>query len=193
MQSYKIVELMDLLKPISERRSIRAFSNRQVEEEVISLLFEASRWAPSSMNDQPWKYYYTTSDAKDEFDRFIRCLNPSNRIWAVSAPVMILSMARKRFEGREGINRHSMSDSGAANALLSIQAAAMGLQVHQMGGYDMETTIKEFNIDRNLFEPIVFIAVGYPGDPVNLPPSLREKEDSPRSRKQISGFVTRLK
>ncbi len=47
--------VMDLIK---DRRSRRAFSDKPVEQEKIKSLFEAARWAPSSINDQPWTYLY---------------------------------------------------------------------------------------------------------------------------------------
>ena len=50
----------DILELIKERRSRRAFSDQPVEPEKIKSLFEAARWAPSSLNEQPWLYIYAT-------------------------------------------------------------------------------------------------------------------------------------
>lgn len=47
---------------IRNRWSPRAFSNKQVEREVLASLFEAARWAPSSFNEQPWAYLVATKD-----------------------------------------------------------------------------------------------------------------------------------
>ncbi|MFW5773620.1 MAG: nitroreductase family protein, partial [Tangfeifania sp.] len=41
---------MKLNKAIDERWSPRAFSGQKVTDEMINLLFEAARWAPSSRN-----------------------------------------------------------------------------------------------------------------------------------------------
>ncbi|MEJ2595512.1 MAG: nitroreductase family protein [bacterium] len=46
--------------PIAEifrqRWSPRAFSNKAVEKEKLQCILEAARWAPSSMNEQPWRF-----------------------------------------------------------------------------------------------------------------------------------------
>jgi nitroreductase len=44
------------LEFIRERRSIRAFQNKQIPEEEIEMILEAGRWAPSASNRQPWNF-----------------------------------------------------------------------------------------------------------------------------------------
>ncbi len=46
---------MEVLKAIIERRSIRRFLPKPVEEEKILKILEACRWAPSARNLQPWE------------------------------------------------------------------------------------------------------------------------------------------
>ncbi len=41
---------------ITERRSIRHFSDRQLTEEQIDAILDAGRWAPSGLNNQPWRF-----------------------------------------------------------------------------------------------------------------------------------------
>jgi nitroreductase len=99
-------------------------------------------------------------------------------------------VAKKRFDYRDSHNKHAIHDLGAANVLLGLQATEMGMQVHQMGGFDMDITLEHFELDITRFEPVSFIAVGYPGDPDILPPDLRERELAPRTRKEINSFTT---
>ena len=47
---------MDIFELIKTRRSIRTFTNRPVPDEVIERIIEAGTWAPSGMNNQPWKF-----------------------------------------------------------------------------------------------------------------------------------------
>ncbi len=47
---------MDLLKQIKERRSIRKYKTRQVPDSLVSQILEAGRWAPSGLNNQPWRF-----------------------------------------------------------------------------------------------------------------------------------------
>ena len=180
---------MEILEEIRNRRSIRSFSSREVDPAAADLLFEAARWAPSSMNDQPWSYHYAFKNDAANFGLFIDCLTPGNQVWAKDAPLIILSLVRKKFSKRDRYNRHSMYDAGAANALLSIQAVSMGLQVHQMGGFSIEKTLETFNIDPEVYEPVTFIAVGYRGDGTNLPEELRNGESKIRTRHDVKEFA----
>ncbi len=178
--------------PISEliqkRRSIRAFSDQPVEPEKIRSLFEATRWAPSSTNEQPWVYLYATREQPELWERFFEALNEGNKLWAKDAPLLILSLARRNFTRYEGPNAHSLYDLGGANAFLSLQAVELGLQVRQMAGFKTDVAIRNLNVPAE-YQPGVFIAVGYPGDPANLPDKLRERERAPRERIIQDDFV----
>lgn len=47
---------MDVLEAIKTRRSIRNYSEKKVSEKEILEILEAGRWAPSGLNNQPWKF-----------------------------------------------------------------------------------------------------------------------------------------
>jgi len=177
--------VMDL---IEQRRSRRAYSSQPIESEKILSLFEAARWAPSSMNEQPWAYLYATSDQPELYNQLLNVLNESNRVWASHAPMLILSMARKTHFRNGAINAAAKYDVGAANAFLSMQATRLGLNVHQMGGYDRQKAIETFNIPET-HEPIVIMAIGYLGDSENLSESLKQREVAPRERYTQEVFV----
>lgn len=173
---------------IRNRKSVRSFSPEPVGEENIKSLFEATRWAPSSTNEQPWVYLYATADQSELFEKFLECLEPGNRIWAKEAPLLIFSMSRKKFTRRDIANAHAMYDLGGANSFLSIQAVELGLQVRQMAGYNYERTVKNLNIPED-YALGVFIAVGYPGDGSKLPEHLQLRETEPRTRIVQNEFV----
>jgi nitroreductase len=104
---------------IKNRRSVRSFSGEAVSESQIRSLFEATRWAPSSTNEQPWYYLYVTKDQKELWDKYVDCLNDNNKIWANGAALLIFSMARTRFSRHDAVNPHAMYDLGGANAFLA--------------------------------------------------------------------------
>jgi nitroreductase len=85
-------------------------------------------------------------------------------------------------------NRNAFYDTGAATALLSVEATARGLAVHQMAGFDPAKAKQVFDIPED-WEPIAAIAIGYPGDPNSLPQKLHDREIAPRTRKPLSEFV----
>jgi nitroreductase len=172
---------------IRNRKSIRAFKSIPVESIKINSLFEATRWAPSSTNEQPWLYIYATKE-QDLWLKLFEPLNESNKLWAKDAPLLILSLARRNFSNYPGANAHAMYDLGGANSFLALQAVEMGLQVRQMAGFNYERTRVILNIPDH-FEIGVFMAVGYPGDPGNLPENLKLRELAPRERFLQDEFV----
>jgi len=179
---YPVVDL------IERRRSRRAYSSQPIEQEKIQSLFEAARWAPSSMNEQPWAYLYATSDQPELYNELLNVLNESNRVWASHAPLLILSMARKTHFRNGAVNVAAKYDVGAANAFLSMQATHLGLNVHQMGGYDRQKAIENLNIP-DTHEPIVIMAIGYLGGQENLSENLKQREVAPRERYTQEVFV----
>src|SRR6476646_1430692 len=78
---------------IARRWSPRAFEERPLEPEKFKSLFEAARWAPSSNNEQPWRFLAATKDHRADYDRLLGCLSEGNLKWAFRAPVLILSVA----------------------------------------------------------------------------------------------------
>lgn len=173
---------------IRSRRSIRSFAPKLVEQEKIQSLFEATRWAPSSSNEQPWIYIYATREQTELWDKLFEPLNDGNKIWAKDAGLLIASLARKNFTRYESANSHATYDLGAANAFLSLQAVELGLQVRQMAGFNLLKAVENLNIP-DTYEVGVFIAVGYPGDPASLPEFLQRREMAPRERYTQDAFV----
>ena len=177
----------DVLELIKSRRSRRAFSDKPVEPEKIRSLFEAARWAPSSVNEQPWHYIYATKD-QQLWQSIFDTLNEGNRIWAKDAPLLIVSFCKKFFSRNGTINGAAKYDVGAANAFLSLQATHLGLNTHQMGGFNHAQLRQNLNVPDN-FEEGVIIAVGYAGSVSQLPEHLHARENSPRTRQVQNEFV----
>jgi nitroreductase len=173
---------------IAGRRSILAFAATPVDSEILASLMEAARWAPSSMNEQPWSFIMATKENKSDFDRLLSCLVEFNVQWAQHAPVLLLSVAKLTFESTGEPNRHAFHDVGLATAALTIQATVCGLVVHQMAGFDVGKARREFSIPQD-HEPVAVAALGYPGSPGSLPEKLRKRDASPRKRKPLANFV----
>jgi nitroreductase len=173
---------------IARRWSPRAFADRPVNAATLRQLFEAARWAASSYNAQPWLYIVATREQPEEFQKMLGCLVEFNQAWAKAAPVLAISIAQLKFQHDGTPNLHAAHDVGAAGALLSLQATALGLAVHQMAGFDAERARKTYGIPAD-YQPIAAIAIGWPGDPASLPDKLRERETAPRARKPVSEFV----
>ncbi|HMD10547.1 MAG TPA: nitroreductase family protein [Candidatus Acidoferrum sp.] len=172
---------------IRDRWSPRAFSDKPVDREILASLFEAARWAPSSNNEQPWAYLVATKDNAEDFAKTLSVLVEFNADWAKNAPVLLLAVSRLKFPNGNP-NRNAFYDTGAATMLLSIEATARGLAVHQMAGFDPAKAKQVFEIPADC-EPIAAIAIGYPGDPNSLSQKLQDRENAPRTRKPLTEFV----
>lgn len=173
---------------LKRRWSPRAFAPRRVEPELLCRLLEAARWAASSRNEQPWHFILATKDQPAGHDRLASCLRPRNQRWARHAPVLMLSVARLYYERDGKLNKYALHDVGLAVQNLIIQATALDLFVHQIGGFDVEKARTALNIPKG-YEPVAMVALGYPGDPQTLPPDLYERELKPRQRRPLEEFV----
>lgn len=173
---------------IRERWSPRAFADKPIPTDVLRSLFEAARWAPSSSNEQPWAYIVATKEDKANFDKVLGALVEFNAGWAKNAPVLAIAVTELAFAKNHAPNRNAQYDTGAATALLSVEATARGLGVHQMAGFDPQKARQAFGIPLE-WDAIAALAIGYPGSPDTLPQPLKDRELAPRMRKPISEFV----
>lgn len=167
------------------RWSGRAYDpDRPVEPEKLAAVLEAARWAPSCYGDQPWRYLvWNRIDQPAAWRRAFACLAEGNRAWAEYAPVLLLAAADTLL--RDGSpNRWGPYDTGAASMSLSVQATALGLMVHQMGGFDAAKVRAEFAIPER-YECMAMITLGYQLPPERIPETWREREFAPRSRRSV--------
>lgn len=168
---------------IARRWSGRAFDPSQgVPQEQLVALLEAARWAPSCFGDQPWRFL-VWDRFRDEasWRRAFACLAEGNQAWVKNAPVLLLATANSAFRHNGKPNRWGQYDTGAASENLCLQAVALGLMAHQMGGFDAEKIRQEFSIPE-AFACMAMIAVGHPADADMLTGELKEAELAPRSR-----------
>ena len=172
---------------IAQRWSPRAIDPDQpVSHDQLLALLEAARWAPSCFGDQPWRYlvwdrFRDPAGWRQAFD----CLAEGNQLWVKNAPILLLAVAAPNFGHNDQPNRWAQYDTGAASENLCLQATALGLVAHQMGGFDPEAAKARFNIPAD-HVGMAMIAVGHPGAIELLPQALAEKEQAPRSRKPLA-------
>jgi nitroreductase len=178
---------LPIVEALRERWSPYAFSDRPVEDDKIQTLFEAARWAPSSFNEQPWRYVYATKTDGEARERLESLLLPGNA-WAKNAFLLAVSFAKKTFTYNGKENRHALHDTGAASAYLAAQCPSLGLVAHQMAGFKVDEAASVLGVPAD-FVPGSMIAVGYPGNPRDLDPKLQERENAPRERKSQKEFV----
>ncbi|MFI4859349.1 MAG: nitroreductase family protein [Phycisphaerales bacterium JB063] len=179
-----------VIDAVRERWSPRAFADKPVEREKLGALFEAARWAASAFNEQPWRFIVASKhDDPAEYDKALGCLVEANQTWAKAAPVLVLTACSTAFKKNGNDNRVAMHDLGQAAAHLTLQATALGLATHQMAGVDLDKVREAYNVPDG-FEPQTAIAIGYPGEPDQLPEGwARDAETAPRDRMPFGEFV----
>jgi len=173
---------------IANRWSPYSFANRSVSDDDLRSLFEAARWAASSFNEQPWAYIVAKREDAAEFGRLLSCLVEVNQAWAKAASVLALGISRLNFTRDNKPNRAALHDLGLAAANLVMEATARGLVVHQMAGILPDKARELYSVPEG-YEAMTGIAIGYAGDPNDLPEGLRARDGARRPRKALQEFV----
>lgn len=176
-----------VLDVIRDRWSPVIFSPETVEPEKLASVFEGARWAPSSRNEQPWSFLVARKEEPEEFARMLGCLVPGNVNWAQHVPVLMISVAKLRFDHNQQSNRYAFHDTGIATGFLMLQAASLGLLAHGMGGFEPEKARQLYGIPET-HEAVAAIALGYPGDDREAQAELR-KRNVRKSRRSFEQFV----
>jgi nitroreductase len=179
---------LEVHKLIDKRWSPRAFDSRPVEEEKIQKLFKAASLAASCYNEQPWRFVYATKDYPERYDQLLSCLGEFNQLWVKTAPMIVLTLASKKFVRNGNENHHHRHDMGLAIGNMSMQAMSMDLYLHQMAGFSPEKAREIFGVPED-FDIVTMIAVGYLGQPDVLPEEMQKLEGGPRVRRSFDQIV----
>ena len=177
---------------IAKRWSARAFSTKPVENSKLLSILEAARWAPSSRNEQPWRYIVFTNENPEMLKKAQSVLKEIND-YAKRAPILICAISKKTYSENGNPNRLYFHDLGAANENMFLEAFNQGLIMHEMGGFDVQKARDVFNVPEE-YEVGIMIAIGYQDTYHVLPDRLREKVFTPRVRKPLSeiAFIEKM-
>jgi nitroreductase len=159
---------------ILNRWSPRAMTGEDLDNEEIMSLFEAARWAPSSYNNQPWRFIYAKRNT-EHWERMFSLLADGNKSWAKNSALLVVVISRKNFEFNEKPARTYQFDAGSAWENLALEAFSRGLVAHGMQGFDYDKARIDLVIPDD-FEVMAMIAIGKKGTREGLPPELQEKE-----------------
>jgi nitroreductase len=171
-----------------DRWSPRAMSGEAVSEAEMKQMIEAARWAPSSMNEQPWRILYALRE-DPAWSTFFNLLVPANQEWCARAGALALFVAKKTFARNGTPNRTASYDTGSAWMSLALQGSLMGLVVHGMAGFDVQKARRDLNVPDD-FEVMAMAAIGRPGDVSLLSETQRERE-KPSGRKALEEIALR--
>jgi nitroreductase len=158
---YQIGATLDILGVIKSRRSIRKFDGRPVVDGLLEKVLEAGRWAPSGLNNQPWRFAVIMDQAiKDK----ISGLTHYSRIVKDSAVLIAVFM-----DNDSGYNRLKDSQSiGACLQNMLLEAHSLGLGAVWLGEIlkNADQVREVLGLANNL-ELMAVLALGYPAESPN--------------------------
>lgn len=164
------------------RWSPRAMSGEEIDEAALFSLLEAARWAPSSNNNQPWRFLYARRNTP-HWNTFFSLLTESNQVWAKNAAVLLVVISKTTFDSGKPARTHSY-DAGAAWVSIALQGSQNGLVVHGMQGFDYDKAKETLHVPDD-YAVEAMIAVGKKGKKEELPAYLQERE-FPSNRKKLA-------
>ena len=179
-----------VLDLIRNRWSPRSFSDKQISQTDLDTILEAASWSASAANEQPWEYYYAFNGT-DGFQKLHDGLAVFNQTWAKNASVLIAAVARKNMAANGNENKWAVHDLGMANTTMFLQASSMDIYAHGMGGFDQHIISLALNLGEDK-ELVCMIALGYLGEADQLPEPYKTRELTPRDRKPLADFTTKL-
>lgn len=149
-----------LLQLIRKRCSVRAYSDKPVEQEKVDALLEAFRLAPSAVNRQPWRVFVVQSE-----EARVGLQAAYDREWFRSAPLYFVLCGNhaeswKRADGKD----HCDVDIAIAADHLILEATELGLGSCWVCNFNVEACRKLLKLENSEWEPCVVIPVGYPSD-----------------------------
>ena len=168
----------DVHELIARRWSSRRFASTPVPAAAIDTLIEAARWAPSYGNRQPWRFVVVRDP--ERLAAVHEALTRGNA-YAKAAPVLIAVCGNPEEGQIVAGKQYYLMDAGMALENLLLQAVALDLHAHPMGGFDEAIVRDALGIPEDV-RVLALVAVGYPGRIEDLDERTRERELRDRTR-----------
>ena len=183
-----------LAEPLRSRWSPSVFDDRhRLTDAEVGDVLEAARWAPSWGNIQPWAFLLLERGGAGH-DVLLDHLSRGNRSWVPQASVVVLAAARIAADPADpddkGVKGEAEScyDLGQAAAHLTLQATALGLAVHQFGGFDKQAVAARLGVPGH-YRLLTGIALGRHGDPARADADTAAREQRERHRRPVETFI----
>ncbi|MDZ7724709.1 MAG: nitroreductase family protein [candidate division KSB1 bacterium] len=144
---------------IQTRYSVRAYSDKDVQEEKLQAVLRAALMAPTAVNQQPFRFIVlSTRGNENELRRVYK------RDWLLQAPLVICACAApdeawSRMDGRN----YADVDTVIAMDHLILAATEQGLGTCWIAAFDPEAVREVFLLQEN-WEPIALTPLGYAAD-----------------------------
>ncbi len=180
---------MEILPELQERRARRSLKEEALPAEVLERLAKAAVLAPSCFNNQPWRLVFVSRSTSPEKHAAIGAALTAGNAWALTAPVYCILCTKPSLDCRLDEGRdYAAFDLGQAALALQLQAWKEGLTAHPMAGFSVKKVKTALGVPEDMLA-LCMVAIGYRGQPEDLPEAMREKEREGRSRKPLGETV----
>ncbi|MEW6105293.1 MAG: nitroreductase family protein [Bacillota bacterium] len=150
---------MEFMEAIRERRSVRAYQDREVPSDKLERVLEAARLAPSASNRQMWKFIVVRDPERRR--RLAEAANGQS--FVAQAPVVIAGVALR--------TGHVMScevpsyavDLAIAMEHIALAAASEGLGTCWIGAFS-QPRAREILAVPDQYKIVALMPLGYPAD-----------------------------
>ena len=172
---------------ILHRWSPRAMTGEEIPDEELMSLFEAARWAPSSYNNQHWRFIYAKRNTP-HWDLLFNLMGDWNKMWAKNAAVLLVIISKNTFDHNGNPARTHAFDTGAAWENLALEGSARGLVVHGMEGFDYDKAKKDLEIPDG-YEVHAMAAIGKFAPKETLEDAKMRERDVPSERRPLKEII----
>jgi len=115
-----------VIKVISQRRSIRRFSSRTIDTQKVMNILEAGRWAPSGLNNQPWRFIVVNNTVIK--NAIAQCTEYSSTVKNAACVILVF------LDKKQSYNRtKDVQAIGACIQNMLLQATASGIATCWLG------------------------------------------------------------
>jgi len=148
---------MDVFEAIKQRRSVRSYRDREVEEEKLRQVLEAGRLAPSASNRQEWKFVAV----RDPDLRGKLVAAAHGQRFVGEAPVVIVACAVQSDHLMPCGHPSHLVDVAIAIDHMTLAARELGLGTCWIGAFDQDGVRRILGIPKHV-QVIELLPLGYP-------------------------------
>jgi len=164
---------LELIEAIRERRSIRAYKNAPVEREKLLKILDAGRLAPSSRNQQEWKFVVVQN--KEKIEKLYHACREQE--FVREAPIIIAACGTTTdYIMRCGQYAYPIDVSIALTHMI-LRAVDLGLGTCWLGSFN-ENKVKTILEIPEKIRVVGVLTLGYPSF-----------QSQPKSRKPLEDIV----
>lgn len=164
-----VISVMDVFEAIYGRRSVRAFSEKDVTGAQLIKILDAGRQAPSAGNLQPWELVIV----RDSKRKMALAHAAFGQYFIAEAPVVVVvcvhpARSARRY-GDRGVGLYCLQDTAAFIQNVLLASHAIGLGSCWVGAFDEARAAQVIEAPDNI-RPVAIIPIGFPAESPSAPP-----------------------